>query len=134
MESAYKRATIIWAALLVAAFMYVLLPELLHPTVRPMNSMIVIVIAFLAVTMIVVMMLFRKAMVEKSEAVLKTTPGDKAAMQRWMTGQLLTVTLAEAIVLYGLVLRFMGADRTEAIPFYVVGIGAMIVFRPKRIE
>jgi amino acid transporter len=133
MDSLLKRAQIIWGAMLLAAFFYVLLPEWIRVKAQPVNNILLLVIAFLAIFMLSSILWFRKKMASSDE-ILRNSPGDQVAAKRWMAGQILTFALAEAIVLYGLVLRLMGTDRLKALPFYILGMGALIVFRPKRIE
>jgi len=134
MQSVITRAKLLWIAFLLSSFAFLLLPEWLKPNVRPINNAVLIALAGSAVTELLLLVVFRKLMVGKAEQVLRTNPEDHAAAQRWLSGQILTLALAEAIALYGLVLRFLGASRLESMPFGILGIALMIVFRPTRIE
>ena len=39
--------------------------------------------------------------------------------------------LCESVVVYGLVLRFIGATWIQVAPFYLAGIVLLILFRPR---
>ena len=134
MQSVVTRAKLLWAVFLVSAFAFLLLPEWLKPSPRPINTAVLIALAGSTITMLLLLVIFRKFMVGKSEQVLRANATDQAAAQRWLNGQVITMALLEAIALYGLVLRFLGAGRLEAMLFGILGLALMIVFRPKQIE
>ena len=134
MESALKQIRIIWTAMVVAAFIYVWLPEYVQVQPREIPPSIMPVFAALGVSMIVAIVVFRKIYISKAELVLQRDSNDASALLRWRTGQITTMALCEGLVLYGLVLRFMGATRYQAAPMYIIGIGAFIIFRPQRVQ
>jgi len=134
MEATYKKARIIWIALLGAAVLYCYIPEQLHTSEHPISNLYVIVIALLVVWCLFGIRYFRRTLVEVSEVALRVDRNDAKAARKWMVGQLGTLACAQAVVLYGLVLRFAGANRILAYSLYTIGILGLIVLRPKRIE
>ena len=136
MQPLYKRAQIIWVAILVAAFIYLWLPEEMHVHERPVarELALVIAIAVYAAVALIVVIGIRRTFVGRAVAVLRTNVNDSVAAKRWMTGQIVTMASCLSIVLYGLVLRFLGVGRMIALPFYLIGIAALIISKPQRIE
>ena len=84
--------------------------------------------------MVAIVMVLRRATIGRAQDVLRTSPNDAAALGRWRMGQIITFAICEAIVLYGLVLRFMGATLKQSAPLYVLGICAMLFFRPQPVQ
>jgi hypothetical protein len=134
MESALKQMRMMWVFFLVAELIYIALPEMLHPTARPIQPMMYWLLLGMSLMELAAIVVMRKFTVSRSEDILRATPNDAAAILRWRQGQLSTFAIASAIVLFGLVLRFIGSSLMQVVPFYVVGIAAMIVFKPKGIS
>lgn len=71
-------------------------------------------------------------MIRPALETLQAKPDDGASLERWRTGSFVSYILAEAIVLFGLCLRFLGGRPTLALPFYGVGIVMMLFLFPRR--
>ena len=120
--------------MVIAAFIYVWLPEQLGVHPKNLDSTFYSVFIVLLVVMLSSIVILRKLTIAKAEPLIRSNPNDSAALQKWRAGQIATVAMFEGIVLYGLVLRFVGATRMQATPFYAVGILGMIVFWPKPVS
>ena len=134
MEANLRTIRIVWIALLVAAFVYAWLPEQLGVQPKHLDSTFLTVFVILLIAMPATIVIMRKLTIAKAEPMIRSNPNDAAALLKWRAGQIVTVAMLEGIVLYGLVLRFVGATRTQAAPFYVVGIAGMIIFWPKPVS
>jgi hypothetical protein len=134
MDSQVKQVRIIWIAMLAAAVLYIWVPEQVHAQPKSLDSTFYAVFIVLVVVVLGMIVVFRKGTIDRVTPILQSSPNDLAALQKWRIGQIVTVAMSEAIVLYGLVLRFVGATRMQAAPFYLVGIGCMIVFWPKPVH
>ncbi len=134
MESAVKQMRLMWVFFLVAAFAYVGLAEFMPHSVPPVKPEVYQILLALGLMELVAIVIVRKLYVGRAEDVLRTDPNSSAAVFRWRQGQLASLAVASSIVLYGLVLRFIGASRMQATPLYVVGIAAMVVFQPKAVS
>jgi|SRR3954464_15882813 hypothetical protein len=134
MEASLKTVRIVWIAMLVATFIYLLLPEMLNLNPRDLNSPIYAVFVALVVVVLTSIVILRMLTIGRAEPLIRANSNDAGALQKWRAGQIVTVALCEAIVLYGLVLRFVGATWAQSAPFYGVGIAAMIVFWPKPVR
>lgn len=134
MEAALKQMKLIWVVMLLSAFIYVLLPEMIKPSVRPVDEVLFVVLGVMIMANLGVLLVIRRMYVQKAEETLRTSPQDALAILRWRQGHIVTLALGESIVLFGLVLRFIGATAWQAAPWYIVGIAAMLVFRPKAVQ
>lgn len=134
MEASLKIIRIVWGAMLIAAFIYGWLPEMVGVQPKNLDSTFYTVFIVLLVAMLFSIVIIRNLTIAKAEPLIRLNPNDAAALQKWRVGQIVTVAMFEAIVLYGLVLRFVGSTRMQAAPFYVVGIAGMIVFWPKSVS
>jgi hypothetical protein len=63
---------------------------------------------------------------------LRDQPDDRGAIQNLTEGSVLSVALAESVVLVGCALRFLGATRPQAAPIYLAGVFLMLLWWPKQ--
>jgi hypothetical protein len=63
---------------------------------------------------------------------LRTKPDNAESLARWRYGVVLGDTLAQAVVLYGFVIHFLGGTRWEVAPFFIAGVVAMLVWWPRK--
>jgi uncharacterized integral membrane protein len=63
---------------------------------------------------------------------LQSKPNDVASLSSWRSASLASYVMAEAVVLFGFCLRFLGAARVLALPFYGVGLVMMLFLFPRR--
>lgn len=133
MDTALRTLRIVHAAMMVAAFIYVGIAEKFCAAnvLHDIDTMYV-AIAALAGLMVVSAFSVRRRFVTNSADILRTDVSNSAALARWRTGQMLGFAVAEAVVLYGLVVRFTGASTVHAAPFYVGGILLFLAFFPTR--
>jgi len=118
MEGSLRTIRIVWIAMLIAAFIYGWLPEKLNVQPKKLDSTFYAVFIVLLVVMLASIVIMRRLTIDKAEPLIRSNPNDAGALQKWRAGQIVTVAMFEAMVLYGLVLRFVGATRLQAIPFY----------------
>jgi hypothetical protein len=74
----------------------------------------------------------RRKFITGAERVLSSQPNDPAALARLRGGYIVIWALAETIVLYGLVLRYMGFGVTQVSPFFLGGFVLMLFMPPRR--
>jgi len=85
-----------------------------------------------AVAIVGSVLFFRRTMILKSEALLAAQPEDPVALGRLRAGYIVVWALCESIVLYGLVLRFIGFTFAHVLPFLIAGFVLMLFFSPRR--
>jgi hypothetical protein len=134
MDSALRILRIIQAALLGSVLLYVLLAARFGPPPRPTIPFVLFMIALMAVAVSVGIFVVRRIMVKRAENVLQTNAADSKALARWQAGHIVILALAEAIALYGLVLRFVGFRFSQVLPFFVASFILMLFFGPRRLS
>jgi len=134
MESTVKQMRMIWIFFLVAAFAYVGVAEFLPHSLPPIKPEIYWIILGMAIMELAAIVILRNTYFGKAEEVLRTNPNDAAATFRWRQGQLATMAVASAIILFGLVIRFIGATTIQAVPLYALGFAAMVIFQPQAVQ
>ena len=132
LENSIRAMRIIYAALLFAMILYVLMAEKL--THHEPHEVRIVGITFLATGLMIigVALFFRFKMLQPAGETLQEKPDDQTALARWRAGNILSFVLTEAVVLLGFALRFMGGTTMQSAPFYTVGIGLMLVWWPRR--
>jgi hypothetical protein len=133
MDAHLRILRIIHIVMLAAAFLYVLIAEMVlrHPE-RPLDLNFYRVMAVLTAVMIGGILLIRQTVVGRALETLRLQPDEASANVRWRAGYTVIFALSEAIVLYGLLLRLLGATAAQAAPFYAVGIILLLLFSPRR--
>ena len=132
LENSLRSVRIIFGALLFAAILYILMTEkFIHPESHDIHATW---LAFLVngLMIVAVALFFRIKMLQPAGETLQAKADDQRALGRWRVGNILSAVLAEAVVLFGFALRFMGGTTIQSIPFYVVGVGLMLVWWPRR--
>ena len=133
MEPARKTLQIVRMALMVSIVLYVLVGERVGPSlaVAPDRNFY-FALTLVAITTVGMIFAVRRVLVLRSEATLADEPEDLAALNRWRSGYIVTYALCEAVAMFGLVLRVLGFNLSEVVPFYIVGFVLMLLFDPRR--
>jgi hypothetical protein len=92
-------------------------------------------IAIYVVCLVLVLTIFRIRGRELNRAKDRLTrvAVDPAVTRRWRAIQLLLLGCSEGIVLYGVVIRFLGGTFVQAFPLYVVGFLLLLYFVPREV-
>jgi hypothetical protein len=101
------------------------------PSSATPNPIVFRAIAAMAVLLVVVIFVMRRIQVGRVEVLLAAQPQDAKVLLRWRQGYLVTYALSEAIVLYGVVLHFLGFALSQVVPFFVAGAALMLFLGPK---
>jgi predicted acyltransferase len=116
---------------LIAALLYVLVLIQIRPSEKPLDLVVIGAIAFLCLIIIGVAIFLRSRMVAETAAKLSTNPQDTELLNRWRMGVITSFTFAETIVLFGFLLKILGARWNVAGAFLVTGILLLAAWRPK---
>lgn len=74
----------------------------------------------------------RRRLIGRAEEALAKDASNPKALRRWALGQFLGMVFAEAIVLYGVVVRMIiGGALWQASLFYVLGLVLMLLWTPR---
>jgi len=101
------------------------------PTQNQISPILVYAITFFCLNDIGVAAFLRNRMIRPSEESLRSNPDDESALRKWRTGVIVSLVMASTIVLFGLVLKFMGATWNVASWFFIVGILLLLAWTPR---
>jgi hypothetical protein len=145
-DAALRVVRIIHLAMLASAVLYVLVGEIVGPKgfigeftdltsgdpVPLDESVIWNGFVVLGVALAFVAIVLRQKLTSAAQETLLRSPGDAAALGRWRMAHIIAFALAESVVLFGLVLRILGAPLTQAAILYAIGIVALLVLSPRK--
>lgn len=132
MEGSIRFARILHGVMLFSMCLYIIAAEMFGD--RMPRDIHVFQWGFMTVSflLVVVAVLVRVKLVQPTAQILQTQPNDSATMGRWRSGILTSFVLAEAVMLFGFALRFLGGTLLQATPFYAVAIALMLLWWPRR--
>jgi len=90
------------------------------------------VFSSVGMTLVGVILLVRRTLILQFEATLRTGATDVGTLNRWRSGYIVTYALSESLALFGLILRLMGFNLVQVVPFYLVGFILMLFFGPRQ--
>jgi hypothetical protein len=134
MESATKTLQIVRMAMLASILLYGFVGEKLprNSGAAPPDRRLFLALTVVAVALVVLATVLRRALVVKAQSELAIQADDKAALGRWQTGYIASYALCEAIALEGLVLRMLGFSLSQVMPFYLAAFGLILFYAPRR--
>ena len=123
----------IWySVLLIAIVLYVFVSERAAHQLIDMNRAFLTGLGFVAIVLVGIALYVQVKTIRPALETLQEKPDAVAAMASWRSASLASYVIAEAIVLFGLCLRFLGGARILCIPFYVVGVVLMLFLFPRQ--
>lgn len=73
----------------------------------------------------------RRKVVTSAVEALRRHPDDKKSIHKWKLGNIICFVILDVIVVFGLMIQITGENRILELPFYIVGIGLMLLWWPK---
>lgn len=132
-EGMVRYLRIVHGALLVSIVLYgFILWKLPAQKPQRVDASMLIALGALAVVMIAIGMGVRAKFVREAFETLRTKPDDAESLAHWRKGDIVSAALAEAIVLYGVAIHFIGGSTRQVAPFFVVGALVMLLWWPQR--
>lgn len=131
-DGAVRWLRIWYSILLIAMALYVAVSERAQHQPIDMNRAFLGGLGCVAAVLAGVVLYVQVKVVRPALEALQTRPGAVDAISTWRSASLASYVICEAIVLFGLCLRFLGGARLMSIPFYVVGIALMLFLLPRR--
>lgn len=130
MEQAIKVLRILQGAMLATIVLYAAVGEAVGSKSEA-NSTVFYAMTLVAVSMVGVILVVRRTLVLPAAESLRAQPENPANLNRWRVGYIITYALAEAIALFGFVLRFSGFSFSQIAAFYLAGFVMILFFSPK---
>jgi hypothetical protein len=108
------------------------LGELAGPSARAVNPALSYVFTTIGVAIVGIIFVVRRTLVLRSAESLASNPDNSLTLNHWKTGYFATYALCEVLALFGIVLRFMGFNFQQSLPFYVGGLVLLFFFGPRK--
>jgi F0F1-type ATP synthase membrane subunit c/vacuolar-type H+-ATPase subunit K len=133
-DSAVRILRFVHLAILLSIPLYALLGEFAGPSPGAAGDFGFLHKVLLAVTVASfgIFTLMRITMVRPAEDALSRNPDDATAIGRWTTGSIVTYALSESVAIFGLVVRLLGGNFAQAVPFYAAAFLLLIFVVPRR--
>ena len=129
--AALLQARVMYFVMLMSAGMYVVVGELVaQPRAEPSGPLFAVVAAVAASVAVAGTWMSRRLWAQ-AEEMFSTNPEGAVALARWRTSYLVGFCSAEAVMIFVLVLRFLGFELRKAAPFYAVGLALTVLTWPK---
>ncbi|HEV2399555.1 MAG TPA: hypothetical protein VGS27_21605 [Candidatus Sulfotelmatobacter sp.] len=134
MARAISSLRLVQWAMLGSIVLYGLVGQLARPSNRMLDPSVAYLFATLSVAVIGIIFVVRRTLVFRASTTLATQPDDPLSLGVWRTGYIVTYALCEALALFGLLLRFLGGNLQQAMPYYIGGFILLFFFRPQQPE
>lgn len=131
MNQALKTLRAVQWALLGSIVVYAGLGFVIKPVQSGIDPTIRYLFTTLGVAVVGIIFVVRRTLVFRAEVSLARDPDETVSLNHWRTGYIATYALCEALALFGLVERFLGAGMQESVPYYLGGFILLIFFRPQ---
>jgi len=130
-KKALRVARVLHVALLVMVVIEFDVSYRLAPIQNQISPIIVYAITFVCLNDVGVAAFLRRRMIKPSEESLRSNPNDETALKKWRAGVIVSLGMASTIVLFGVLLRLMGATWNVASWFFIVGILLLLAWTPR---
>jgi hypothetical protein len=134
MMAALKMLRTVQWAMLGSILLYGVLCFVIHPATRMLDPGVGYLFTTLAVALVGAIFVVRRTLVFRAEESLITHPDNPVSLNHWKTGYIATYALCEALSLFGLIERFLGANVEQSMLYFVGGFVLMAFFRPRQPE
>ena len=132
MQNVLKFLRTVQLAMLVSIGLYAFIAARYGPASRAVSVAFVYAITAMAAFMVAAILLVRRTILQPARRILAEDPENAAALNRWRIAYILIFALSEAVALYGIVLRFVGAGFQQVVLFLLAGFVLMLSFGPRR--
>jgi cytochrome b561 len=132
MIRALKTQRAVQWSMLASILLYAIVGEAVGPAARAVDPALSYLFTTLGVAIVGLIFVVRRTLVLRAAESLATHPDDALSLNHWRTGYLATYALCEALALFGLVQRFMGATLRQSLPYYLGGFVLLLFFRPRQ--
>ena len=131
MTRALKTLRAVQWSMLASVVVYAILGEMVGPGARAVDPALSYVFTTLGVAIVGAIFVVRRTLVLRAAASLATHPDDILSLNQWRTGYLATYVLCETLAVFGLILRFLGSNFQQSVPYYIGGFVLLFFFRAR---
>jgi hypothetical protein len=135
-QQTLQQVRILHVAFVITWFLFILVLKFVQPTFGITNApeFFPLALGFVGVSEVGLALFFRARLIATSEAVLRSDSGNKAALAKWRTGNLLSFCFAETISLFGLMLKLLGFGWNVVGVFFAAGLILLLLWAPRKIQ
>jgi hypothetical protein len=131
-QGTLKLLRTVHGALMLSIVLYVVVMRMIPaPGAVPLSSRSLWLLGACAAASLAGGLVIRSRYLGPAFETLRAKPDDPTSLLRWGQGVLISDCLAEAAVLYGFVIHWLGGTDGEVVPFFIAGAAAMILWWPK---
>jgi hypothetical protein len=130
-ESNLRSVRVLHLVFLLTVPLFIINLRVLQPAEHGISFVTVSVFVFLCLSDIAIAISFRARMITPSVERLRVNPQDAAALMRWRSGVITSFTFAETVVLFGFMLKILGAGWNIAGVFFALGSLLFVAWTPK---
>ncbi len=131
-EKTLLQVRMVHGAFVIAWFMFVfVLQVVLKPAVKAVEPVMLGALALAAFSSVSVRWMMRGKMLGLSAEALRRDPEDRAGLARWRAANILSFAFAETVMLFGFVLKVMGASWAVAGWFFAGGLILLVLWTPR---
>ena len=123
---------VVQLAMLGSILLYAIVGELAGPGTGAANPALSYIFTSMGVAIVGIIFVVRRTLVLRPAEILATNPDDELTLNHWKTGYLATYALCEALAVFGIVLRFMGFNLHQSLPFYAGGLVLLFLFAQRK--
>jgi len=105
--------------------------EVLGPVGKAVDPSLSYIFSTAAVAIVGVIFVVRRTQVLRSVDSLASNPEDPVTLHHWKTGYFTTYVLCEGLALLGLIMRLLGFNFQQSLPYYIGGFVLLFFFGPK---
>jgi hypothetical protein len=131
MRGAIRTLRAVQWSMLGSILIYAAVSEVLRVSARAIDPSLNYVFTTAGVAIVGIIFVLRRTLVLRFAATLASHPDDSLTLNHWKSGYIVTYALCEALALFGLVLRFMGCNFQQSLPFYIGGFVLLAFFGPR---
>jgi hypothetical protein len=110
---------------------YILIAEKLTNPNGVLSAAIPLSFGIIAFVDVMIIYGFRRKLLPSAIEDLRQNPQNAGALLQWRKAQILTAVLLVIVALLGLMLRVMGGSFFGALPFYLMSLVMLLVWRPR---
>jgi hypothetical protein len=130
-QPALKQIRMVHAVFLITQVLLILVILQVHPSEGGVAKELLFALPLVSASNVLILGGIRSRQLAAAREILRTAPDDDAALSRWRAGNILGFVCAESVSLFGLVLKFLGAQWNIAGLFFAVGISLLLIWTPR---
>lgn len=132
MTRALKTLRAVQWSMLASILLFAFVGEAVGPVARAVDPAVSYLFTTLGVAIVGLIFVVRRTLVLRAAESLATDPDDAVSLKHWTSGYLATYALCEALALFGLIERFLGATLRQSLSYYLGGFVLLLFFRPRQ--